>query len=78
VNVIFCFFGSISIAVIFIENRLPVGHDIYDSASSPTGTECRFSCLLSFISFFMQMFELAAIKLNFHTCLNLNTFALIS
>ena len=29
--------GSISIAVIFLENRLPVGHEMQDSANSPTG-----------------------------------------
>jgi len=35
-DIMFCF-GSISIAVIFIENRLPVGHEMHDPANSPIG-----------------------------------------
>ena len=38
----FSLLGSISVAVIFIENRIPVSHEMQDSANSPTGLIWQF------------------------------------
>lgn len=33
----YCVLDSISVVVVFIENRLPVGHEMHDSASLSVG-----------------------------------------
>jgi len=48
-------FYSISVAVIFFENRLPVGNEMHDSVSSPA---CEFFNIFLYASVLVSLFQL--------------------